>query len=310
MECLKGYIGLRGCGLDTAVAYINELPGISLRTIDNVADSEQVNYLGVWQDIESRSLRKFKTDVNNTLNTKYRLNKVSETYNLGNEVDTTTTEAGIVGEYRGFYAEYFGSSLNVINVQSISVYSDGTNANKTVKIYEVSDTNIFYELFSVTLNLVDGWNLIPVNKQFAIREMFVGVENLTSVKTKPKYLDTGNVYIKAATYDGTLVKNGTDTHGVSAIFSLGCEWDAFVCNNKAQFTQALLMLYGVELMNERIHSQRLNQYTLFGADKARELRDNFVEQYQTELLNVLNSLDFDCDECINVNSVVNKVWNL
>lgn len=72
MDCLKDYIGISGCGATLPVLgegqtledvfsglYINQLPGISLKSIEKLADSEQENYLGVWFDVKRRALLKF-----------------------------------------------------------------------------------------------------------------------------------------------------------------------------------------------------------------------------------------------------------
>ena len=50
---LHNYIGMRGCCIDTpnSAAYVNELPGISLKNIDNIADGVQLTFNGVWADI-------------------------------------------------------------------------------------------------------------------------------------------------------------------------------------------------------------------------------------------------------------------
>src|SRR4051812_19751040 len=89
-HCLQNHIGMRGCGIDTpnSAAYVNELPGISLKTIDNIADSEQLNFNGVWANIQARALRKFDTDVQNYLGKRHKLNSPIETINMGLEVNT------------------------------------------------------------------------------------------------------------------------------------------------------------------------------------------------------------------------------
>lgn len=65
MECLQDYIGIQVCSDDEAPAsglYINTLPGISLESIDKIADSEQVTYKGVWNDAQTEAAVRFKID--------------------------------------------------------------------------------------------------------------------------------------------------------------------------------------------------------------------------------------------------------
>lgn len=63
--CLKDYIGILVCADDTpsdSGLYINSLPGISLESIDKIANADQKTYLGVWADIQQTAYIKFKTD--------------------------------------------------------------------------------------------------------------------------------------------------------------------------------------------------------------------------------------------------------
>ena len=84
MESLKGYIGVLWSGFVPPVPgvgetlkdvfsglYINQLPGISLKRIESLADDEQTNFLGVWEDVERRALLKFGTAIRGRLNTDY-----------------------------------------------------------------------------------------------------------------------------------------------------------------------------------------------------------------------------------------------
>jgi len=67
LDCLIGYIGLTNCvGVYEAPEsglYINSLPGISLESIDKIADSEQITYVGVWSDAQTEAAARFRIDV-------------------------------------------------------------------------------------------------------------------------------------------------------------------------------------------------------------------------------------------------------
>lgn len=64
--CLIDYIGFQACGgvyeSPLSGLYINSLPGISLESIDKIADSEQVTYMGVWDDAQKEAGVRFKID--------------------------------------------------------------------------------------------------------------------------------------------------------------------------------------------------------------------------------------------------------
>lgn len=75
MSCLDNYIGLLICGNETSDSgqYLNSLPGISLESIDKIADSEQVTYAGVWRDVQTEAWNRFYIDVINELTKCYQL---------------------------------------------------------------------------------------------------------------------------------------------------------------------------------------------------------------------------------------------
>ena len=62
MNCLLDYIGLAGCGASSPASglFINSLPGISLKAIDSLADVDQVNYVGVWKDAQTRAIKRLE----------------------------------------------------------------------------------------------------------------------------------------------------------------------------------------------------------------------------------------------------------
>jgi hypothetical protein len=78
MDCFIDYIGLSACaGAYEAPAsgiYVNSLPGLSLESIDKVANQEQLNYLGVWNDAQTNAVQQFKVDVMAEIQKCYQLN--------------------------------------------------------------------------------------------------------------------------------------------------------------------------------------------------------------------------------------------
>lgn len=77
LECYTGLVGILGCPGDEPGSglYINSLPGVTLEMVDKIADSEQVTYLGVWQEIEKRGIMKFRTALMAGLNKCYQINQ-------------------------------------------------------------------------------------------------------------------------------------------------------------------------------------------------------------------------------------------
>lgn len=78
LTCLTDFIGLQNCGgvyeQSESGLYINSLPGISLESIDKIADSEQITYRGVWDDVQTEAGVRFKIDFISEITKCYKIN--------------------------------------------------------------------------------------------------------------------------------------------------------------------------------------------------------------------------------------------
>lgn len=67
LSCFIDFVGLSYCAgiyeQPGSGLYLNSLPGISIESIDKIADSEQVTYLGVWDDVQKSAVAQFRIDV-------------------------------------------------------------------------------------------------------------------------------------------------------------------------------------------------------------------------------------------------------
>lgn len=76
MECLTGYIGLsESVGKVESGLYLNALPGVSLNSVNGIANREQVDYEGVFKEVEQRAINKFRTFFTRELNNCFRISK-------------------------------------------------------------------------------------------------------------------------------------------------------------------------------------------------------------------------------------------
>lgn len=78
MTCFIDYIGLSLCAgayeVPASGIYINSLPGLNIESIDKVADQEQINYIGVWEDVQTNAVQQFKIDIISEMRKCYQLN--------------------------------------------------------------------------------------------------------------------------------------------------------------------------------------------------------------------------------------------
>lgn len=76
MDCLVDTVGIKSCD-DEALpvgGFINSLPGISLESVDRIADADQITFRGVWTDIQAEAARRFESDFMTSVSECYELN--------------------------------------------------------------------------------------------------------------------------------------------------------------------------------------------------------------------------------------------
>lgn len=339
MNCLTDWIGIIGCTTITPGSgiYINSLPGISMESIDKIADADQITFQGVWDDVQLRALKRMDVDLSNQFRKKYKISKVKQSIDLLKLYDDTNDQTAADTDWRGFIAELtyknlqklVSSSFQVFQVQSFSIYLKavaldgmGDPYPVTIKIFDLQ-SGLVLDSFSITAPVV-GWNNVSVNKYYAAYRIFVAYDatNIESVKQDISQ-DLVNSFIgysysifgrsggmsvngaKSAALSSLIldadITKGQNIYGLTSVINVQCRYDALVCNNKDSFTLALWYLLGEELMDERIYSNRINRYTTVDVKKAKELKELFNKKYTEALAECCDNIDLDtsdaCLEC-------------
>lgn len=330
MDCLDNLIGLRYCGVAEPESdlYINDLPGISIKSIDKIANDEQVTFFEVWNQVQKRSANLLHTAVVNTLSTRYQLNRLNEMFDLGKIIDSSENQTAPAGQLRGIAISLSSRSLlQFIHVQEVRVYLK-VAANFNLKVFQIHGNGTFTELSTLAVVGVVGWNNVKLNgNYYGVEKLLIGYD-ATSISSVYAAIDENSdcnccdacfdICDCSATIRGAQtalnpneLSYGNNSFGLSAIVSVQCDYRTLVCNNKALFALPLQYLCARELLTERIHSDRLNRYTTIDANKARELREEFQAQYMSELTSVLNGISLNtADCCISCNGLVTIQNNL
>lgn len=328
LSCLIGHIGIEGCGGEVPVSdlYINRLPGIELESIEKIATQDQENYSGVWSDIQERAVRRFRNEIVKEFKKRYKIKTITQSIDIEKLIDTDEVTAAAT-QYRGFTLElnqesqqYVASNLQSIYIQTLPLYLP-SELNTTVKIYDL-DTQT--ELFTKAVTGSEGWNNVAVNEVFAARRIYVAYDStlvdsieqdITELKHAVLYPDSShclcytwgnqNVEIKGASStiaDKFTITQGNDTFGLSGLFSIKCSYDALICNNLDTFETALWYLCAAEFCFERRFTSRLNKFTLFNKEKAKELQEAYEERFMSELETAIGGINLNLkDSCLECN---------
>jgi hypothetical protein len=323
MQCLKNLIGIRGCGADAPDSgiWLNDYPGVSIKSLEGITNEEKATFIETWRAIERRAIRRLQSAVISELSRRYRLIRSIESITFSKEPDTVSNQTAPANEYRGirlYYSDITGSSLLSLHVQDISIYAKQAAQTDII----IADAEYGTILWQSNVMLNAGWNKIYVGIDFEQDSLFIGYD-AAGISSPFTPITTDSVsgcaecftcnrcslYIAGAkrSYNGATVDVG-NTFGVIGTFSLRCSYDAFICSNKQLFANALAYIALVEVMNERLHSDRINRYTTVDLNKARELRDEYMQMFQQELSDVISGIDIsEQDCCIECDALIRTV---
>ena len=305
--------------------------------MESIADQDQITFLGMWNDVQKRSLKSLKTNVTNYFAKRYQLVTVNESLRLP---DYYNTDAGKTtapsAQYRGFTFDlgWWGSDLAAIHIEDLRLYVSAPQSGLTFKVFNVFSNHEGREIDSFTANVVAGWNVIKVRKTYCDSstnntpfKIFIGydatsVESvfmpLNGVMNGGPYYDILNLqWTPLSPYQGILraaswekagdnnLTEGVNLYGLSGSVSVVCSWDSILCNNRDRFTTVLWYQLGYELMTERIYSDRINRYTTIDMTRAKELRQEFKQRLDEEMMNVFDGIDLTTwDGCTKCNAQV------
>ncbi len=336
MECLKDYIGVLGCGAPVPASgkYLNTLPGISLESIEKLANDEQKNFLGVWKNVQERALAKFKIEVTQKFSSEFKLKQIRTSTDLLRKIDAdTTTPASAI--QRGFSVElkyrnsnFTSSNLQLIYVESLSFYIVDKTTIGTSFVIKITDLETGAVVDTITIpvpEIVDGWNEKVLNKYYDLTRIAItydatlvdGVQQLINQLSVNGFYSSISIiyggycdpFLRGIEFsDPETPSFGTDIFGLTGKFSVCCKFDKIVCSNKDLFVYPLWYLCGAELMIERLNSDRTNEFTTIALDKATELYKDFMAEFDRSLTQLIDSISLDGDDaCLVCNEKLQTV---
>lgn len=338
LNCLKDHIGVENCTptVPNSGIYINQLPGIELKMLDKLADEQQVDFDGVWDDIQERAVRRLKSDINTIFEEQsFKLKTLTQDFWMGHSIDaSSTTLAGT--NYQGIQLElnkstdkFVPSTLQAIAVQSVDLYFTSTNAT-TIVVYDLDTGELLYSKV-VAAPASTGWTTINLYQSFSVDRIFLaydatlldGVLMDTNDMENAAIDDCGCAQYSSdsicddcgASLQGasatiaapTTITEGNDSFGLAVRWRVDCSFDRWICDNREIFTTALWYLLAAETTFERMYSSRLNEFTVFDKEKAEGLNALYEAKYRGGTVNevehrgelpmILQGINLDPSDC-------------
>lgn len=295
MECFDNYIGLhRTLRTSNSNLYVTGLMGVELSAFDDLSKEEQEDFEAAWLEIYERAQINMILDLTGKLNEKYRVTGKIDTRETSESQTNYLTGQGETGvRITSQLSKYM-----VIEVQTISFIAENAvpepSPAGSIKVYDKDDALIAVIPLG---DVAQGRNIVKVFTEFEDEDLKFKIDtDLYSVRsTINKYFDDG-VYDKLiCTYPcyfggGENSVYQLDGGGLNIKFVITCSIRKFLCENLSIFKYALWYKTGVELMRERITSDKINAYTTLTTERATQLLAQYNEDFDKALKTAVDTL--------------------
>jgi hypothetical protein len=314
-SCLFGYVGVKHCPLPapTSGLYINHLPGVSLHSINALADSEQQSFVGVWAAVQQAAWHRLVADALDVLGERGQLHRRLDAHDGPLPLAAPVPQTAPAGWW-GVVLRCPPDRYAALQWQDVTLHLAAPAPAARIALFELATGRIVWE---ATLDLPAGESTLPIGIHTALE------------LTEPAYFlavtDVGDLHPFAASATSlpcrqsssyaceTSVATGpageampryllsAQPQGMLPLWvrwHYSCQAEAFVCANRDQLVHAWLFLLGAQLMRERMESPRLNAYTTLGRERAAELQSDYELAYQKALRNAVLNLPEPMTPCL------------
>jgi len=306
--CFDNYIGVRGDCDETrspsSALYIDDLPGITLARAARIADAEQSTGVKVAKAAIDRAIKKTQ---------RVLVNEMLDVVTFNAITFSKRASKFVSGSYGSATTEDSGMELELCSsCRLVEMYIPEVRVNlqeagdHTLKIIEGSKTTEYQFTALAERSVCVITNYRPTTSIIQIL-----IES--GVKPNKSTLNSGcfncpDVICECSQDAGVKIKGVGGsvglTYGVQPLVNLECSEDKFFCEIKHIVSHAVLYYSGVEFMSEAIATDRVNDFSEYGLDEARDQRDRWESEASAEvkrivkkLPNYLTSIDSCCIQC-------------
>lgn len=293
--------------------YANGLPGVTLSLLDDLTKDEQEDYEEFWDDIYQRSITNFISDVQAKLADKFFVDLKLVSRETSAFKDDLNVNSGLAGIKLTYYLPRYGR----LNINTIQVFSDSEQADKEIYFYDTDENGTL--LYTQIVDLEEGLNTIHVDEYFSVDKLFIAFETseISIRETKNRYFDQYRyisfsdlscIYGCYRSRDKASIDQ-VNGGGINVIFNAICSIDRFVEQNINIFKDAFWYRIGLELLRERIFSDRFNRWTTMTAEDAESKQASYASECEIKLNNAVRSLRMNEDPvCFACKSPVTSVY--
>jgi hypothetical protein len=248
----------------TSGRFLNEMPGVSFRQLENINDLDNESLLTVWKSISHNAATGFLFDLKGKLGVTHRMRSgfpVTEKLEFSKEL---AKESGrvVVEQFNLSKNLHFGRLL----IRSIALKSELLGE---VTVSVETPTAVLYEQTHLVGNTPTVIELnVSVETRYA-KEVTVYAESsvlLEKVTQQRRYYDCAPCTVKPI------------RHGLVDA-SLSCDLSLYLEDNQDYLLYPYMHRLALEFLKERIGSDRVNRFTTLNEEKAKDLYNKYEDDY-------------------------------
>jgi len=287
--------------------YATNIPGVTLALFDDLTKDEQEDYIECWNDLYSNAQANFIADVQGKLADKFHIDLKLVSRETSEFIKDENTFDGLAG----LTLQYHLPKYAKLQVLTIEVFGIESYASPKFVIRFFKNDHFGELLYTKSVELVPGRNTIDIFQDFEVDKLFIAYSSndYRLYKSENKYFYDGSYpwgFDKfSCTFPICVGSNISVTQsnggGLNANFVVYCSIEKFICKNINLFKKAFLSRIGIDLIRERVLTDRFNRFTTLTTERANELAGYYQNEYDKDLDNSIRNLriqeDPICFEC-------------
>lgn len=297
-NCLDNIISIPdGCGegdMSLSGFSISDLPGITIKQSAEIASEKFVSGIELLRDARRRALLQIRNDLFGFLQGNgYVPNLVQRTWNTLDRRDGTIKVASNLGDYRGVVIKAKQKNCLLRKLHIPYVYVKANHTGALVLRIEDGDNSYPYTFDSVAGSI----SKIAVNFTAETDEVYLLLPDVLDVYSiLPNCQCGGSNTPKSDCAKVVGYYNGIETKsegfGVWAEVQCKCDYTYLLCQLATDGLMGEVLLYktGVNIMDERMKTERLNYFTTYGQVEAEKIKEEWTLLYNEKWNTLIASL--------------------
>jgi hypothetical protein len=302
MRIFKDYIGLKSCtsGTPRSNFWINQMAGVSLKSLDKISNSEDKTFSATWDNIQERSCLMINEGILDRLNRRIIMPIVKDQLQFGLQPQTLTINPSsndFVGiKIYGIQDRYERVQLTSFSCYSNSIVNDAEffvyDLNKGLLIKTITtDLVVGFNSVFVDLEIENNGNLYPNyflcydNSDFQLNQTQASYQDDCSMQSTG-FVNGYSVSCVGAINTGKQtnikanVTSVSNTWGLILDFNQKCSLDEFISPIIDRFKLAWAYLLLSEIVQETKLSERFNLFTTeYTIEEFNAMYDHYINEY-------------------------------